>query len=156
MARGFSKAILCGNVTRDPELRTTPNGAQVCSFSLAVNRVYKDASGTNQEEVSFFDITAWGKVGETIAQYAKKGTGMLVSGRLTQRSWEDKNGGGKRSRVEVVLEDFNFIGGGAGGDASGAASSSRKSNSAKTSSEPEIVPDDVPEEGEVDLNDIPF
>lgn len=156
MARGFSKAILCGNVTRDPELRTTPNGAQVCSFSLAVNRVYKDASGTNQEEVSFFDITAWGKVGETIAQYAKKGTGMLVSGRLTQRSWEDKNGGGKRSRVEVVLEDFNFIGGGAGGDASGAASSSRKSSSAKTSSEPEIVPDDVPEEGEVDLNDIPF
>ena len=156
MARGFSKAILCGNVTRDPELRTTPNGAQVCSFSLAVNRVYRDASGTNQEEVSFFDITAWGKVGETIAQYAKKGTGMLVSGRLTQRSWEDKNGGGKRSRVEVVLEDFNFIGGGAGGDASGAASSSRKSSSAKTSSEPEIVPDDVPEEGEVDLNDIPF
>jgi len=158
MARGFSKAILCGNVTRDPELRTTPNGAQVCSFSLAVNRVYRDASGTNQEEVSFFDIVAWGKVGETIAQYAKKGTGMLVSGRLTQRSWEDKNGGGKRSRVELVLEDFNFIGGGAGGDASGASASS-KSGASKTSSsasEPEVVPDDVPEEGEVDLNDIPF
>ena len=159
MARGFSKAILCGNVTRDPELRTTTNGTQVCAFSLAVNRVYKDASGANQEEVSFFDIVAWGKVGETIAQYAKKGSGMLVSGRLVQRSWEDKNGGGKRSKVEVVLEDFNFIGGGAnsdGGNYGSAAGAGKKASKASAGGEPEIVPDDVPEEGEVDLNDIPF
>ena len=154
MARGFSKAILCGNVTRDPELRTTPNGAQVCSFSLAVNRVYKDASGSNQEDVSFFDIVAWGKLGETIAQYAKKGTGMLVSGRLEQRSWEDKNGGGKRSRVEVVLEDFNFIGGGNGAGGAGDGASKKSSS---TSSEPEIVPDDIPaDDGDVKLDDIPF
>lgn len=154
MARGFSKAILCGNVTRDPELRTTPNGAQVCSFSLAVNRVYKDASGSNQEDVSFFDIVAWGKLGETIAQYAKKGTGMLVSGRLEQRSWEDKNGGGKRSRVEVVLEDFNFIGGGNGAGGAGDGASKKSSS---TSGEPEIVPDDIPaDDGDVKLDDIPF
>ena len=107
--RGFSKAIITGNLTRD-ELRTTPNGASVCSFSVAVNRVFKDSSGTQQESVSFIDCSAWGKLGEMIGQYAKKGAGVLVSGRLDQRSWEDKNTGQKRSRVEIVVEDFNFTG----------------------------------------------
>ena len=164
MARGFSKAILCGNVTRDPETRVTPSGAQVTSFSLAVNRVYRDSSGNNQENVSFFDIVAWGKLGETIAQYAKKGTGMLVSGRLEQRSWEDKNGGGKRSRVELVVEDFNFIGGGAGGnsgDYDGAGKSGGSSKGGKAAKSDagaeEVVPEDIPEEeGDVKLDDIPF
>ena len=108
MARGFSKAIIVGNITRDPELRSTPSGAQVCSFSVAVNRNYKDSSGANQESVSFIDCTAWGRAGEIIAQYAKKGSGILVSGRLEQRSWEDKEGQ-KRSRVEIVVEDFNLL-----------------------------------------------
>ena len=159
MARGFSKAILCGNVTRDPETRVTPSGAQVTSFSLAVNRTYRDSSGNNQESVSFFDIVAWGKLGETIAQYAKKGTGMLVSGRLEQRSWEDKNGGGKRSRVELVLEDFNFLGGNGGGvsnDYDGGSSKNSKSTK-KDSGTEEVVPEDIPEEeGDVKLDDIPF
>ncbi len=106
--RGFSKAIITGNLTRDPELRTTPNGASVCSFSVAVNRVFRDSSGTQQESVSFIDCSAWGKLGEMIGQYAKKGAGVLVSGRLDQRTWEDKNTGQKRSRVEIVVEDFNF------------------------------------------------
>ena len=87
--RGFSKAIITGNLTRDPELRSTPNGASVCSFSVAVNRTYRDTSGENKEEVSFIDCSAWNKLGEMIAQYAKKGSGVLVSGRLSQRSWED-------------------------------------------------------------------
>ena len=108
--RGFSKAIITGNLTRDPELRTTPNGTSVCSFSVAVNRVYRDSSGNQQEAVSFIDCSAWGKLGEMIGQYAKKGSGVLVSGRLDQRSWEDKNSGQKRSRVEIVVEDFNFTG----------------------------------------------
>ena len=106
--RGFSKAIITGNLTRDPELRSTPNGASVCSFSVAVNRTYRDASGEQKEDVSFIDCSAWGKLGEMISQYAKKGTGVLVSGRLDQRSWEDKTTGSKRSRVEIVVEDFNF------------------------------------------------
>ena len=87
MARGFSKVIIMGNLTRDPELRSTPSGTQVCSFSVAVNRVYN-----GNEQVSFFDCSAWGKIGETIAQYLKKGSGILISGRLEQRSWEDKDG----------------------------------------------------------------
>lgn len=144
--RGFSKAIITGNLTRDPELRTTANGSNVCSFSVAVNRVYKDSSGEQKEDVSYIDCSAWGKLGEMISQYAKKGSGVLVSGRLDQRSWEDKNGGGKRSRVEIVVEDFNFVGT-APRDNFGPAGSS--------SDQPADIPDDVPEE-EIDLSDVPF
>jgi len=108
--RGFSKAIITGNLTRDPELRTTPNGASVCSFSVAVNRVYKDSNGEQKEDVSFIDCSAWGRLAEIINQYAKKGSGVLVSGRLDQRSFEGKDGV-RRSRTEIVAEDFKFIGG---------------------------------------------
>ncbi|MBR6965193.1 single-stranded DNA-binding protein [Candidatus Saccharibacteria bacterium] len=145
--RGFSKAIITGNLTRDPELRTTPNGSSVCSFSVAVNRVFRDSSGNQQEDVSFIDCSAWGKLGEMINQYAKKGTGVLVSGRLDQRSWEDKNTGQKRSRVEVVVEDFNFLTGMERGDNAG--------KGADAAAEPEVVPDDIPEEP-IDLSEIPF
>lgn len=147
--RGFSKAIITGNLTRDPELRSTPNGASVCSFSVAVNRTFRDANGEQKEDVSFIDCSAWGKLGEMIAQYAKKGSGVLVSGRLSQRSWEDKNGGGKRSRTEIVVEDFNFTGAAPtrdGGSSYGAPSSNDNA--------PVDVPDDIPEE--VDLSEIPF
>ena len=150
--RGFSKAIIAGNLTRDPELRSTPSGNSVCSFSVAVNRVYRDQSGENKEDVSFIDCSAWGKLGEMIANYAKKGSGVLVSGRLSQRTWEDKNGGGKRSRVEIVVEDFNFTGGAASGR-DGGASSSYGASSASAST-PADVPDDIPEE--IDLSDVPF
>ena len=150
--RGFSKAIITGNLTRDPELRTTPNGASVCSFSVAVNRVYRDASGEQKEDVSFIDCSAWGKLAEMINQYAKKGTGVLVSGRLDQRSWEDKDTHQKRSRVEIVVEDFNFTGAprdnGAAGNSFGGASAASESVSSD-------MPDDIPD-GEIDLSDVPF
>lgn len=145
--RGFSKAIITGNLTRDPELRTTPNGASVCSFSVAVNRTFRDASGDQKESVSFIDCSAWGKLGEMINQYAKKGSGVLVSGRLDQRSWEDKATGQKRSRVEIVVEDFNFAGG-ARGDSNGSSDIPEADNA-------NDIPDDIPEE-EIDLSDVPF
>ena len=147
MARGFSKVIIVGNITRDPELRSTPSGTQVCGFSVAVNRNYRDGSGEQKENVSFFDCSAWGKSGEIIAQYAKKGSGILVSGRLEQRSWEDKEGQ-KRSRVEIVVEDFNFI----GGNTDGGASSSKGASSAAAS---DVAPDDISDEP-IDLSEIPF
>lgn len=150
--RGFSKAIITGNLTRDPELRTTPNGASVCSFSVAVNRVYKDASGEQKEDVSFIDCSAWGKLGEMINQYAKKGTGVLVSGRLDQRSWEDKTTGSKRSRVEIVVEDFNFTGS-ARND--GGSSSNNFGSSGSNDSVSSDIPDDT-DGGEIDLDDVPF
>ncbi len=149
MARGFSKAIIVGNITRDPELRSTPSGAQVCGFSVAVNRNYKDSSGANQESVSFIDCSAWGKAAEIIAQYAKKGSGILVSGRLEQRSWEDKEGQ-KRSRVEIVVEDFNFVGG--NGDGGNSGGSRGGSSSAATT---DVAPDDISDEP-IDLSEIPF
>lgn len=152
--RGFSKAIITGNLTRDPELRSTPNGASVCSFSVAVNRTYRDASGEQKEDVSFIDCSAWGKLGEMISQYAKKGTGVLVSGRLDQRSWEDKTTGSKRSRVEIVVEDFNFTG---ARDNNGGSSYSNNYGGVSTadSSAASDIPDDIPD-GEIDLSDVPF
>lgn len=149
--RGFSKAIITGNLTRDPELRSTPGGASVCSIAVAVNRTYRGADGENKEEVSYIDCTAWGKLGEMIAQYAKKGSGVLISGRLSQRSYEDKNGI-KRSRTEIVVEDFNFIGAPAGRDG-GSSYSASNTDSASSNSE-SSTPDDIPEE--IDLNEIPF
>lgn len=144
--KGFSKAIICGNITRDPELRTTTNGNKVCAFSVAVNRTYKDASGNNQDSVSFIECSAWGKAAEIISQYMKKGSGILVSGRLNQRSWDDKETGKKRSAVEIVVEEFSFVGGNAEGGSSSNAGGSQ-----------DIIPDDIPDDaGEVSLDDIPF
>ena len=148
--RGFSKAIITGNLTRDPETRTTPSGASVTGFSVAVNRVYRDANGEQKESVSFIDCSAWGKLGETIAQYARKGSGVLVSGRLDQHSWEDKTDGKKRSRVEIVVEDFNFLGG--GGDRSGGSTgvSSSSAPSAPAAAEADDKMEDI------ELSEIPF
>ena len=155
--RGFSKAIITGNLTRDPELRTTPNGASVCSFSVAVNRVYKDSNGEQKEDVSYIDCSAWGRLAEMISQYAKKGSGVLVSGRLDQRSWEDKNGGGKRSRVEIVVEDFNFIGSAnrdGGGSSSSYSSNFGGGSSTSSSASSSDIPDDIPEE--INMDEVPF
>ena len=152
--RGFSKAIITGNLTRDPELRTTPNGANVCSFSVAVNRTYRDTSGEQKESVSFIDCSAWGKLGEMINQYAKKGTGVLVSGRLEQRSFEGKDGV-RRSRTEIVVEDFNFTGSGNRDGGNSSNYSSYDNTSSNNASTDEAIPDDIPE-GEIDLSEVPF
>jgi len=149
MARGFSKVIIMGNLTRDPEMRSTSNGTQVCSFSVAVNRVY-----AGNEQVSYFDCSAWGKMGETIAQYCKRGSGILVSGRLDQRSYEDKDGN-KRSRVEITVEDFNFVGGGNGDAGASEGGSSSRSRSKKAAPADEVAPDDISDEP-IDLSEIPF
>lgn len=154
MAKGFNKVVLMGNLTRDPETRTTPNGQSVTNFSLAVNRTWRDANGQNQETVSYIDCVAWGKAGEIIAQYMQKGRALLVSGRLDQRSWDDKETGAKRSKVEVVVEDFNFIDGGGGGAGDGSVPSrSSSSASSKKSAEPEV--DDI-DDKPIDLSEIPF
>ncbi len=152
--RGFAKAFIAGNLTRDPELRATPNGAQVANFSIAVNRTFKGSDGSQQDQVSFIECVAWGRAGETIAQYCKKGSGLLVSGRLEQRSWDDKNTGQKRSRTEVIVEDFSFIGGGnAGGDGGSYGGAKSAARAKKTD---EFVPEDLPEDEAINLDDIPF
>ena len=154
MAKGFNKVVLMGNLTRDPELRTTPTGQNVCSFSLAVNRTWRNADGEQQEAVDFIDCNAWGKPGEIISQYMQKGRAILVSGRLQQRSWEQD--GQKRSKVEVVVEDFNFVGdgGGASNDNGGNATSAASAGSQKKNNQ-DVVIEDIDDQP-VDLSEIPF
>ena len=141
----FNKVILMGNLTADPETRTTPNGQNVTSFSLAINRTWNNANGERQEETSFINCTAWGKTGETIAKYVSKGRQLLVSGRLQQRTWQDKDTGKNRSAIDEVVEEFSFVSDGSRGGAS--------SGSAAPSSEPVI--EEIPDEP-IDLSDIPF
>lgn len=155
MAKGFNKVILMGNLTRDPEVRTTPSGQTVANFSIAVTRSWRGQDGQQQDQTSFINCVAWGKAGEIIAQYVQKGSPLLVSGRLDQRSWEDKETGGKRSTMEVVVEDFNFVGGGGNrGDGDfGGSPSSHSSSAASKKAEPEVEDiDDKP----IDLSEIPF
>ena len=104
----FNKVILMGNLTRDPEVRYTPNGIAVASFAIAVNRKYKQGDET-KEEVSFIDIVVFGKQAENCGQYINKGDSVLIDGRLQQRRWDDKDSGQKRSKVEVVAQSVNFM-----------------------------------------------
>ena len=161
MARSFNQVTLMGNLTRDPELRTTPNGATVCSFSLALNRSYKNSEGNWTEATDYIDIVAWGPLGERMAQYLTKGRPALVSGRLQSRSWEQD--GQKRNKVEVVANDVTFLGspgGGTGGSAGGAAVNTDEPVSApaprKSSKKDEdVVIEDIGDEP-INLDDIPF
>jgi single-strand DNA-binding protein len=168
MARSFNQVILMGNLTRDPELRTTPNGTSVCGFSLALNRSYRNSDGEWQEATDFIDIVAWGPLGERVAQYLSKGRAALVNGRLQSRSWEQD--GQKRSKVEVVANDVTFLGGPGAGPASGdggatitepAAKKTDKKAGTKESSkrakkdEEDVVIEDIGDEP-INLDDIPF
>jgi len=103
----LNKVFLIGNITRDPELRQTTGGTGVCSFSVATNRTYNDAQGQKQTQTEFHNVVAWGKQGETIAQYMKKGSMIYVEGRLQTRQWQDKQGA-KHYRTEVIMEGFQF------------------------------------------------
>lgn len=104
----FNKAILMGNLTRDPETRMTPSGQAICKFTLAVNRTYTAQDGQKKEEVTFVDIDSFGKQAETIGKYMTKGRQLFVEGRLKLDTWE-KNGE-KRQKLSVMLENFQFMG----------------------------------------------
>ena len=107
---GYNKVILIGNLTRDPELRYTPKGVAIAKIGLAVNRNWRDpASGELKEEVTFVDIDAFGKQAETLGQYMKKGSPLMVEGRLRLDTWEDKQTNQKRSKLGVILESFQFL-----------------------------------------------
>src|SRR5215213_596170 len=107
---GFNKVMLIGNLTRDPQVKHLPSQTVVAEFGLATNRKYRTASGEDKEEVCFVDCSAFGKQAEVIGQFCQKGKTIFVEGRLKFDSWEDKVGGGKRSKVSVVVENFQFLG----------------------------------------------
>ena len=142
----FNRVVLAGNLTRDPELRFTSNGIPVCEFGIAVNRVR-----SKSEEVDFFDITAWRELGETIANYKRKGDPILVEGRLQYRTWEAQDGS-KRSKVDVVADNVQFLGRSGDGSEVGPppAGDQRARRNARAAAQ-----DDV-ELNEEDFDDIPF
>jgi len=104
----LNRAQILGNLTRDVEMRYTPNGQAVASFAIATNRRWKDKDGNNQEQTEFHDIVAWGKIAEILNQYAHKGNKLYIEGRLQTRQWEAQDGA-KRTRTEIIVEDFVFI-----------------------------------------------
>lgn len=146
MAKSINQVILMGRLTRDPEMRTTTTGKTIASFSLAVDRQGQD------DQADFFDVTAWEKLGELVNQYLSKGRRCLVQGRLRQDSWDDKETGKKRTRVEVVATDVTFLDGpssdsNGGGNSSTSAPAPRKNN--------DVAPSDI-DDKPIDLSEIPF
>ena len=120
-ATNINRVVLTGNLTRDPELRSTPSGTAVCSLRLAVNTSRKDASGQWVDKPNYFDITVWGRQGENVAQYLSKGRPVAVDGRLEWREFTDKDGN-NRQAVEIVADSVQFLGGredGGGGNGNG-------------------------------------
>jgi single-strand DNA-binding protein len=148
----FNKVILAGNLTRDPELRYTPKGTAIARLGIACNRKWKSETGEMKEEVTFVDVDAFGKTAETIGQYLKKGRPILIEGRLRYDSWEDKQSGQKKSKLGVVLENFQFLDSG-GGRGEGASEAPRpRPASGPTPAAPEPADGDAPPESD----DVPF
>lgn len=105
----YNKVILIGNLTRDPELRYTSSGTAIAKIGMAINRTWRDANGEQKEDVTFVDVDAFGKQAETLGKYMKKGKPIMVEGRLRLDTWEDKQTNQKRSKLGVVLENFQFL-----------------------------------------------
>ncbi len=151
----LNKVMLIGNLTRDPELRVTPKGTAICTFSIAVNRKFKDDSGGEREEVTYIDIEAWGKSGENISKYCTKGRPLFVEGRLRLDQWEDKNTKEKRSRMKVVLENFQFLGGGRGEGGGGEGGGEARSYAPRAGAAPSPRPAAPAPQENLD-EDVPF
>ncbi|MBX3358027.1 MAG: single-stranded DNA-binding protein [Phycisphaeraceae bacterium] len=153
----YNKVMLMGNVTRDIELRHTPNNQAVATIGIAVNRRYRTADGQQKEEVTFVDCDAWGKTAETMSKYLSKGRPVFIEGHLRLDQWKDQEGN-NRSKLKVVIENFQFIdskgggGGGGGGNAEdgGGAASARSGSAARSAPNPSgggyepIQEDDIP------------
>jgi len=156
MAKDFNQAIVMGNLTRDPELRTTPGGQSVASFSVATNRSWQDPSGEKKDSVEFHDIVAWGKLGELVSNYLSKGRKVLVVGRLQTRSW-DAQDGSKRQKTEIVATDINFVDrmNGADGAPDDFNQESKPAASKPAAKDKEVAIEDMGD-GEINLDDIPF
>src|SRR3954468_21239083 len=158
MAKSFNQAIVMGNLTRDPELRSTPGGQQVASFAVATNRTWMDASGERKEAVEYHEIVAWGKLGELAAQYLAKGRKVMVVGRLQTQSWEKD--GVKRQRTEIVASDINFLDspreGGGSGDHTPASDSATTGTRDDAKKKKDVVIEDLKDDEPVNLDEIPF
>ena len=146
----FNKVLLLGNLTRDPEVRYTPKGSAVCDLGIAVNRSYTTDAGEKREEATFVDVTLWGRTAEVAGEYLKKGRPVFIEGRLQLDSWDDKQTGQKRSKLKVIGETMQLLGGGRGGGGAPAEASeedrpsSRPTPPPKPSTQPQPDEDEIP------------
>ena len=147
----LNKAIVIGNLTRDPELKSLPSGIKVCSFSVATNRVWKDKNGARQESADYHNIVVFGRQAETVAQYMKKGSSILVEGRMQTRSWDDKGTGEKKYRTEIIADRTQF--GSKGTPSNNAPATTAPSSEAPK--EDDMGGIEYPEE-DINPEDIPF
>jgi len=151
MANSLNKAQIIGNLTRDPEVRQTPNGQTVATLGVASNRKWKNQAGETQEEVEFHSVVAWGRLAEICQQYLHKGSKVYFEGRLKTRNWEDPDGK-KNYRTEIIAENMIMLDS-KGGGAGGAAPSYSKPAAAEDAGDDQTPP---PHEEEVKIDDLPF
>ncbi len=145
----LNKVMIIGNLTRDPEIRHTPKGTAVAEIGVAVNRRYTADNGEKREETTFVDVTLWGRTAELAGEYLKKGSSVYIEGRLQLESWDDKQTGQKRSKLKVVGEELQFLGGREGGQSrpSEPSQAARRQTPARPPADPDLDADD---------SDIPF
>src|SRR5882724_1660276 len=148
----FNKVILLGNLTRDPEVRYTPKGTAVTDLGLAVNRTYTADNGEKREEVTFVDVTFWGRTAEVAGEYLKKGRPVFVEGRLQLDSWDDKQSGQKRTKLKVIGENMQMLGAPCGG---GAGGGDEESSGGSRAGKP-VAPPKSAAAAEADEDEIPF
>ncbi|MCX6754037.1 MAG: single-stranded DNA-binding protein [Candidatus Nomurabacteria bacterium] len=155
----LNKAILIGNLTRDPELKAIASGNKVCTFSIATNRTYKDSNGVRQEKTDYHNIVVWGKTAENVATYMKKGSQILVEGRMETRSWDDAATNTKKYRTEVIADTVQFgaksSGGGNSSSTPSQAPASHSQGGVAPKKEEEIDTIEYPDE-QINSEDIPF
>ena len=147
----LNKAIVIGNLTRDPEVKSLPSGIQVATFSLATNRVWKDKNGVKQENVDYHNVVVFGRQAETVGQYLKKGSSALVEGRMQTRSWEGQDGV-KKYRTEIVVENMIMLEGPRGTSTPGGSGMA----TSNTSGGDMMPPPEAPKDEEIKVEDIPF
>lgn len=156
MAKGVNKVFLLGNVGKDPEIRATPGGVTVASFSLATAERAKDSSGNWADKTEWHNLVAFNRTAEIVRDYVKKGTQIFVEGRIQTRSWDDKNSGEKKYRTEILVNDLSLLGGGGGrGEGASSGGYSSRSNTASFDQRTPASQSDYADQGITD-DDIPF
>ena len=151
----LNKVFIIGNLTRDPELKAIPSGTKVCSFSVATNRVWKDKNGAKQEAVDYHNIVVFGRQAETTAQYMKKGSQVMIEGRMQTRSWDDATTNTKKYRTEVIADRVQFGSNSGGAKNGGSSDQSAQVKDSPSKDEGELDTIEYPEE-QINAEDIPF
>lgn len=150
----LNKVLIIGNLTRDPELKSIPSGIKVCSFSVATNRVWKDKNGAKQEAADYHNIVVFGRQAETVAQYMRKGSQVMIEGRLQTRSWDDAATNIKKYRTEIIADRVQF-GTSSGGAVKSTSNQETSSGKKDEDSDDNLDTIEYPEE-QINVEDIPF